>query len=128
MARWRGSVIALLAAALVDQGTPAQGGEQIDRPAVPYFSFCRSNEMVGNAFYFSDTQAIAAGVARQDLQNSFHDFLIEKYQYPHASGVSCLFAINGDLRAKTETSRQQTITNLRSENYNVIETGWRYAN
>ena len=120
------TALGLIGAALAIQATSAQAGEPIDRPLEPYFSFCRSDYLVGNTFYFSATQPIDAGVARQDLQRSFHDFLAEKYRYPSASGVSCVFAVGGDLQADTESARQQTINNLHSANYGVVETDWTY--
>jgi hypothetical protein len=122
------AAVGLLSAALAI--TSARAGESLDqsveRPVQPYFSFCRSDNMIGNTFYFSATRHIDAGVARQDLQNSFRDYLAKKYKYPNTSGVSCVSAVGSDLQARTESNRQQTINNLHSAHYEVVETEWTY--
>ncbi len=121
------TVVGLLGAALVIHPVSTQAGEIVDRPLEPYYAFCRSDDMIGNTFYFSTTRHIDAGVARQDLQHSFRDFLAPKYKYPNTSGISCVFAVGSDLQARTESARQQTINNLRSAHYDVVETDWTYA-
>src|SRR5437764_9620239 len=110
------AAIGLLGAAFTIQTSSAQAGESldqsVDRPSQPYFSFCRSDNMIGNTFYFSATRRIDAGVGRQDLQKSFHDYLATQYKYPNISGVSCVAAVGHDLQARTESSRRQTINDL----------------
>jgi hypothetical protein len=126
------SVVAagLVVSALAVQPPSALGGESLDesveRPSQPYFAFCRSDKMIGNTFYFTATRRIDAGVGRQDLQKSFHEHLATKFKYPNTSGVSCVSAAGGDLQARTESSRQQTIKNLHSAHYDVVETDWTY--
>lgn len=121
------AAVGLLGAALAIQATSAQAGEPIDRPLEPYYAFCRSDNMIGNTFYFSATRHIDAGVGRQDLQNSFRDFLATKYKYPNTSGVSCAFALGSDLQARTESNRQETISNLHAAHYDVVETDWTFT-
>lgn len=120
------AAVGLLGAALAIQATSAQAGDPIDRPLEPYFSYCRSDNMIGNTFYFSTTRHIDAGVERQDLQNSFRDFLAKKYKYPNTSSVSCVFAVGSDLQNRTESNRQETINNLHAAHYDVVETDWTF--
>src|SRR5262245_27068439 len=120
------AVVGFLGLSLVIQGETARAGETVNRPMEPYYAFCRSDAQSGNTFYFSATRHIDAGVTRQDLENSFRAFLAEKYQYPHTGVISCVFAVGGDLHARTESSRQQTIDNLRSAKFEVVETEWTY--
>ena len=120
------AVVGLFGAALSFQATSARAGEIVDQMTVPYYAFCRSNAQLGNTFYFSPTRHIDAGVGRQDLEKSFRDFLAKNYKYPNTSGVSCVFAVGGDLEARTESTRQQTIDNLHSANLEVVETDWTY--
>lgn len=120
------AAVGLLCAALVTQVTSARAGEVAGTPVQPYYSFCRSNTQLGTTFYFSATRHIDAGVGRQDLENSFREYLARNYKYPNTNGVSCVFAVGGDLQANTESSRQQTINNLRSANFEVVETDWTY--
>jgi hypothetical protein len=124
------AAIGFLGAFFAIQPTSAHAGESldqsVDRPSAPYFSFCRSDKMIGNTFYFSATRRIDAGVGRQDLQKSFHDYLATKYKYPNTSGVSCVAAVGSDLQARTESSRRETINNLHSARYDVVETDWTY--
>ena len=121
------TALSLIGASFAIQFTSAQAGEIVDTMQQPFFCFCRSIYPMGDTFYFSATRPIEAGVLRKDLQRSFHDFLAEKYKYPRASDVSCVFAVGGNLQAGTESTRQQTIDNLHSANYNVVETDWTYA-
>jgi hypothetical protein len=82
--------------------------------------------MIENKFYFSATRLIAAGVERQELQQSFRDYLAKKYSYPNTSGISCVFAVGGDQENRTESTRQLTINNLHEAHYEVVETDWTY--
>jgi hypothetical protein len=120
------AVVGLLGAALAIQITSARAGEIPGTPTQPYYAFCRTNAQLGTTFYFSATRHIDAGVSRQDLENSFRDYLAGKYKYPNTSGVSCVFAVGGDLQANTESTRQQTINNLRTAKFDVVETDWTY--
>lgn len=104
----------------------ASAGELVDRPLEPFYFYCRSNNLMGNTFYFSTTQNSDAGVTRQDLEKSFNGFLGTKHKYPNAGGVSCVFALGSDLQARTESNRQETINNLHSANYDVVVTDWTY--
>ena len=106
---------------------PLQAGETVDKPGMPFFFFCRSNNDLGNTFYFSTTQHAGADVGRQDLQNAFRSFLATKYKYPNTSGVSCVFAPNGDLQKRTEDTRRQTMDNLRAAHFEVDEVDWKFA-
>ena len=114
------ALLAILAAS-------AQAQSERGSPLVPYFAYCRSDAMIGKTFYFSATRPINAGVAREDLQKSFRDFLATKYKYPNTSAVSCVFATGTDLQARTESNRKETINNLHSANYDVVETDWTFT-
>ena len=98
-----------------------------DVPPGAWF-FCRSNFPVGQTFYFSTTQSAAGATTRGQLQNPFMEHLRTKYRYPHDASVSCVYATGGDMRAVTESSRQQTLDNLHAANYEVVVTDWQYVN
>lgn len=119
--------IRLFALSLALQVTSASAGEYVEQPAEPYFAFCRTGNDVANTFYFSPTRPIDAGVARQDLQDSFRAFLAKNYQYPSSKVVTCMFAVAGELQANTESTRQETMNNLRSAHFEVVEVDWTYA-
>jgi hypothetical protein len=124
------AAVGLLGAALAIVATSAQASDAIasgaDKPSAPYYFFCRSNFDVAKTFYFSTMQHSDGGVGREDLQNSFMNFLRTKYKYPHESSVSCIYATSGDMKARTESTRQDTISNLHAAQYEVVETDWKY--
>jgi hypothetical protein len=117
----------LLGAVLIGHANRVHAGEDVDRPMVPYYAFCRSIGPPGTAIYFSATQPIDAGVAREDLEKSFRGYLTGKYKYPNDRSVTCWSAYGVDLQARTELSRQQVMTNLRTANYEVVEIDWKYS-
>jgi hypothetical protein len=119
--------IGLFALSLALQATSTRAGEYVEQPAEPYFAFCRTGAELANTFYFSPTRPIDAGVSRQDLQDSFRAFLAKTYQYPSSNVVTCMFAVSGELQANTESSRQQTMDNLRAAHFEVVEVDWTYA-
>lgn len=126
----RNAGVGAFCAALAWLALPLQeprAGEIInDLPPGAYF-FCRTNAAMGKTFYFSTTQSVTVATTRSDLQNSFTDYMRTKYRYPHDAAVSCLFAAFGDLQALTESTRQQTASNLRQAQFEVVVTDWKYA-
>jgi hypothetical protein len=96
-------------------------------PLAPFYFFCRSDPPMGSVFYFSNTQRSDASVGRVELQNSFIEYLRQKYKFPHDAAVSCIAAMGGNMQADTESSRQQTIGNLHAANYELVVTDWKYA-
>ena len=117
----------LLGAVLVGHANRVYAGEDVERPMVPYYAFCRSIGPPGTAIYFSATQLIDAGVAREDLEKSFRGYLAGKYKYPNDKAVTCWSAYGVDLQARTESSRRQMMTNLHTANYEVVEIDWTYS-
>ena len=124
MVRAAGAMLVLIALAM----PMSHAGETVDDLQAGVWFFCRSNYAIGTAFYFSTTQLLAHATTRGELQESFIEYMRSKYRYPHESSVSCVFAPGGDLQARTESSRLQTIDNLHQANYEVVVTDWQYAN
>lgn len=84
--------------------------------------------MLGNTFYISTTQQAPGGTTRNGLENAYRAFLSKTYKYPNDKGISCVFAVNGDLQTRTEDTRRQTIENLHASNRGVVETtDWKYG-
>jgi hypothetical protein len=118
----------VLAASFAVSIPSASAGEVVDTLPTAFFFFCRSNELVNNTFYISTTQQVASGTLRKDLEKSYRAFLAKTYKYPNDKGISCVFAVGGDLQGRTESTRRGTIESLHSSNLGVVETtDWKYA-
>lgn len=105
----------------------SQAGETTHVLPPGAYTFCRTNKAIGKTFYFSATQAATGAATRWDLESSFMSYVQAKYGYPHDAAVSCVFATTGDLQALTEATRQQTASNLREAQYEIVVTDWKYA-
>lgn len=119
---------AALAATLAVMTPPVSAGEIANSSATPFFFFCRSDFPMGKTFYFSTTQEAPAGTTRDDLSKAYRVLLAKTYNYPSDRTISCVFAVTSDQQAHTESTRQQTMQNLRTAQFEVVETpAWKYA-
>ena len=120
--------VAIFAASLGAPTLPSWAGEVVDQMPTAFYFFCRSDYQMGKTFYFSTTQQAAAGTTRNELTNSYRTYLAKTYKYPNDKSISCVYAVNGDLQGRTESTRQQTIEALHVAQFEVVETtAWKYS-
>src|SRR5436190_15232615 len=119
---------AALAASLAVLTPLAPAGETVDSMSMPFFFSCRADFPMGKTFYFSTTQKTRGGTTQDERSNAYRAFLAKTYNYPSDRRISCVFAVTGDLQARTESARQQTMENLRTAQFEVVETPtWKYT-